>query len=144
MELITDTLTFKTKGFTDIVDVTPWLQEFLRKSDLDEGSLLLFVVGSTGAITTIEFEPGLTKTDFPAVMEKLAPYKQDYKHHETWGDDNGASHIRAALLGSSIEIPFKKKTLLLGRWQQVVLVDFDTRARTRDLVIQARGIRAVE
>ena len=141
MELYTDTITFRTKGHTDIIDVTPWAQEFLRKSELDEGSILLFVVGSTAAITTIEFEPGLVKTDLPALLDTLAPYDKDYAHHDTWGDDNGAAHLRASLLGSSLEVPFKKKTLFLGTWQQIVLLDFDTRARSRELVIQVRGTR---
>jgi secondary thiamine-phosphate synthase enzyme len=96
---------------------------------------VVFVPGSTAAVTTIEYEPGLVK-DVKEAFEKIAPEGAAYHHHERWGDDNGSAHVRAAMLGPSLMVPFVKGKLLLGQWQQIVLVDFDTRARTRDVVVQ--------
>jgi secondary thiamine-phosphate synthase enzyme len=98
----------------------------------------LFVVGSTAALTTIEFEPGAV-ADFNRLFEEIAPRDAEYDHHQRWGDDNGSSHVRASLLGPSLTIPFVDEALSLGTWQQVVLVEFDTRGRKRDIVIQVIG-----
>jgi secondary thiamine-phosphate synthase enzyme len=138
MKIITETLHVKTKGQGDLVDVTPHLQECLDKSGLKQGQLTVFVVGSTAAITSFEFEPGLKK-DMNRLYEKLAPAGPDYEHHGTWQDDNGSSHVRAALQGPGMTIPFTNGSLVLGTWQQVVLAEFDTRGRSREVVVQVIG-----
>lgn len=138
MEVCTDSLEVATRGFTHVIDLTDGLAECLSRSQLTEGLLTVFVPGSTGALTTIEYEPGLLE-DIPALFEKLAPHDFPYHHHETWHDDNGSSHLRAALVGPSISVPFVEGRLTLGTWQQVVLVDFDTRPRRRRLVVQIIG-----
>lgn len=139
MEVYTKEITFPTKGRTDIIDISERLQSVVEESGLREGALTAFVVGSTAGITTVEYEPGLVKEDLPAFFEKLAPYDEDYAHHETWGDDNGAAHVRASLLGSSIQIPFFNGRLILGTWQQVICIDFDTRGRNRKVMAQCIG-----
>ncbi|MCH8902771.1 MAG: YjbQ family protein [Bacteroidetes bacterium] len=141
MEISTQYLTFDTKGRTDIIDITKGVQTIITESGFVEGKASLFAVGSTGSITTVEYEPGLVKTDLPDFFEKIAPYKFDYAHHGTWGDDNGASHVRASLLGSSLEVPFVDSTLILGTWQQLIFVDFDTQPRSRKVVVQLMGIK---
>ncbi len=140
MELRTHSLTFKTRGHTDIVDITPQVSEVLASSGLVEGAAALFVIGSTAAVTTIEYEPGLVETDVKEMFERIAPYEKEYAHNGTWGDDNGAAHLRASLLGSSLTVPFGDGRLLLGTWQQVVVVDFDTRPRRRSVVLQLQGL----
>lgn len=122
-------------GFGDMADITGEVKEFVRRSGVDEGAALVFNIGSTGAITTIEYEPGLKK-DLPKIMEKIAPYQEDYEHHKTWGDDNGSGHVKASIIGPSLLVPFKDGELLLGRWQQIVVINFDTRRRTRKVVLQ--------
>jgi secondary thiamine-phosphate synthase enzyme len=122
-------------GFGDMADITGEVREFVRQSGVDEGAVLVFNIGSTGAITTIEYEPGLKK-DLPRIMEKIAPYQEDYEHHKAWGDDNGSGHVRASIIGPSLLVPFKDGELLLGRWQQIVVINFDTRRRTRKVVLQ--------
>jgi len=126
------------KGYTDIRDITPDLKRILEKSNIKEGIITVFVPGSTGGLTTMEYESGLLK-DLPEVLEKIAPQKASYHHHATWNDDNGAAHIRSALIGPSITIPFKGGSPALGTWQQVVFLDFDTRPRNRRLVVQILG-----
>jgi len=118
-----------------IADITPEVKGFVRSSGVSEGAVLVFNVGSTGAVTTIEYEPGLKK-DFPRIMDRIAPYGEHYEHHRTWGDDNGSSHVKAAIVGPSIVVPFKNGELLLGTWQQIVVVNFDTRKRTRRVILQ--------
>jgi secondary thiamine-phosphate synthase enzyme len=127
-----------TKGQGDVRDITDAVTEGLAASGLHAGTVTVFVVGSTAAVTTIEFEPGAV-ADLNRMFEDLAPRHGDYQHHLRWGDDNGSSHVRAALLGPSLTIPFVDRQLLLGTWQQIVLVEFDTRPRRRDLVIQILG-----
>ncbi len=139
MDIQTREIRFSTRGRTDIVDITDRLQEQIDKTGMTEGSITVFAVGSTAGITTVEFEPGLVNTDLPQAFDRIAPYGPDYAHHETWGDDNGASHIRSSLLGSSISIPFVDGKLVLGTWQQVIFIDFDTRPRQRSAVIQMIG-----
>jgi len=119
----------------DMKDLTEEIKKFVKESKKDTGAVLVFSVGSTGAITTIEYEPGLKK-DFPRIMDKIAPYGDYYEHHKTWHDDNGSSHVKASIVGPSIVIPFVNKKLMLGTWQQVVIVNFDTRARKRRVVLQ--------
>src|SRR2546421_9956212 len=124
-----------TEGNTDIVNLHTELAKRLRELKVQgEGLLHLFVVGSTAALTTIEYEPGLIKHDLPAVLQRLVPDDARYEHEATWNDDNGHSHVRAALVGPSLSIPFADGKLLTGQWQQVVLIDFDTRPRKRTIV----------
>ena len=138
MKIITKTLHKKTKGGGDLIDLSKDLASCLESSRLKEGSLTVFVVGSTAGITSFEYEPGLKK-DMNALYERLAPKDKDYAHHETWHDDNGHSHVRAAIQGPSLTIPFSKGKLFLGTWQQVVLAEFDTRPRDREVVVQLIG-----
>jgi secondary thiamine-phosphate synthase enzyme len=114
------------------------VSEAIGRSKLTSGLATAFVVGSTASITTIEFEPGAV-ADLNRVFEALAPRDAEYRHHLRWGDDNGSSHVRAALVGPSLTVPFAKGELMLGTWQQIVLVEFDTRARKREIVIQIVG-----
>jgi len=118
-----------------MADITSQIEDFIRESGKEEGAVLVFNVGSTGAITTIEFEPGL-KVDFPERLDRIAPYGEPYEHHKTWHDDNGSSHVKASLVGPSMLIPFSDGRLLTGTWQQVVVINFDTRARDRKVVLQ--------
>jgi secondary thiamine-phosphate synthase enzyme len=127
-----------TKGQGDAYDVTPIVTRAVASSGVTNGTVTVFVVGSTAAITTIEFEPGAI-ADFNGVLERLAPRAGDYRHHLRWGDDNGSSHVRAALLGPSLTIPLVEGALTLGTWQQIMLLECDTQARQRDVVIQVVG-----
>ena len=128
----------QTRGHCDVKDLTPLVQQALAKSGLQEGQATVFVAGSTAGVTTVEFEPGLVK-DLNEFFQKIIPEGPEYHHHATWGDDNGSSHVRAALLKPSLSIPFKNGRLLLGTWQQVVVVDFDTRERRRPVIFQFMG-----
>jgi secondary thiamine-phosphate synthase enzyme len=139
MEISTQTITFETKGYTDIVDITDKVQKVVNASGLSEGQVTIFGIGSTTGISTIEFEPGLVHTDLAEMFEKFAPYRVNYAHNQTWGDDNGAAHLRSTLTGSSLVVPFLEGNLLLGTWQQIVFIDYDTRARSRKVVVQVIG-----
>jgi secondary thiamine-phosphate synthase enzyme len=134
----TDTLTINTKGNCDVIDLTPHITGMLEKLRLNNGNVTVFVTGSTASISTIEYEPGLKK-DLPEILETLIPAKRRYFHHDTWGDYNGHAHIRSTLIGCSQTIPFVKGNLMLGTWQQVILIDFDDRPRTRRVTIQYIG-----
>ena len=127
-----------TRGQGDAFDVTNRVATGVEASALHAGIVNIFVVGSTAAVTTIEFEPGAVH-DFNALLERLAPRDGDYRHHLRWHDDNGSSHVRAALLGPSVTIPFVKGAMLLGQWQQIMLVELDTRPRDREIVVQVIG-----
>ena len=129
----------ETKGNCDIVNITEQVSEAIGQSDITDGTVTLFNVGSTAGITTTEYEPGLVNYDIAAVFEKIAPQNGRYEHEETWHDDNGHSHVRAALLGPSLSVPVVDGQLLLGTWQQIILVDFDTRPRTRTVICQIIG-----
>ncbi|MBP7792645.1 MAG: secondary thiamine-phosphate synthase enzyme YjbQ [Candidatus Goldbacteria bacterium] len=131
-------ISFSTKGFNEIKDITDRVAELIEESDVKNGIVALFVPGSTGGLTTIEYESGLI-SDFPDLMEKLIPYKAHYEHNATWGDANGASHLRASLIGPSLTIPFKDKKMTLGTWQQIIFIDFDTHSRNRSIVVQIMG-----
>ena len=129
------TLEVFTEGNTDIVNVHPELAKRVRDLKLSgEGLIHLFVVGSTAALTTIEFEPGLIKHDMPRVLQRLVPDDDRYDHEATWNDDNGHSHLRSSLIGPSLTLPFANGKLLTGEYQQVVLLDFDTRPRKRTVI----------
>ncbi len=138
MDIKTKFIECSTKGFSDIVDISKDVQHVLDCLNFIEGSVSLFVIGSTAAVTTLEYEPGLLR-DVPELYEKFAPYNAEYLHHQTWGDDNGAAHLRASLTGSSLSLAFMDKKLILGTWQQIVLIDFDTSPRTRKIVVQIIG-----
>ncbi len=131
-------ITVDTQGRSDMVDITQTVAEIVEKSKISDGLVNIFVSGSTGSVSTVEYEPGLLK-DVPRALDKIAPYGPDYAHHETWHDDNGAGHVRATLMGPGITVPFKDKRLLLGTWQQLVLIDHDTRPRSRRLVLTLIG-----
>jgi secondary thiamine-phosphate synthase enzyme len=122
-----------TEGDTDVLNLSPQVAQNLRAVGGD-GILHLFVVGSTAALTTLEFEPGLVKHDLAALMQKLVPDDATYQHEQTWNDDNGHSHLRSALLGPGLTLPFANGKLMTGEYQQVVLVDFDTRPRKRAVI----------
>jgi secondary thiamine-phosphate synthase enzyme len=128
----------ETQGHCDVKDVTETVREALTNSGLVEGQVTVFVAGSTAGVTTVEFEPGLVR-DLGEFFQKIIPEGPAYHHHDTWGDDNGSSHVRAALLKPSLTIPFSAGQLLLGTWQQIVVIDFDTRPRRRRVVVQFAG-----
>ena len=135
----TKTLEIPTKGNCHIVDITPAVQQAVAAAELTNGTVTVFNVGSTAGITTIEYEPGLVDHDIKAAFEKIAPQHARYEHEETWHDDNGHAHIRATLLGPSLAVPFCDQNLILGTWQQICLIDFDTRPRTRKVICQIMG-----
>ena len=126
------------RGHGDILDITRNVAEAVAGSGLINGVATIFVTGSTAGLTTIEYEPGLVH-DLTAAFERLYPQAMEYRHHEKWDDDNGHSHVRASMLGPSLAVPFVEGTLTLGTWQQIILVDFDTRARSREYVVQMMG-----
>ena len=128
----------KTSGQGDAHDVTDNVRRALAGSGARNGIVTVFVVGSTAGITTIEFEPGAV-ADLNRLFDRLAPRGADYQHHLRWGDDNGSSHVRAALLGPSVTVPVTDGTPALGTWQQIMLLEFDTRAREREVIIQMVG-----
>ena len=138
MELHTETIFLETSGFCDIRDLTTEVEQRVRERGLIEGSVLLFVGGSTGGLTTIEFESGAV-ADLRAAIERLAPQGIPYAHDARWGDGNGFSHVRAALLQADLEVPVADGALLLGTWQQIVFCDFDNRSRRREILCQLRG-----
>ncbi len=140
MSLLTATVAVPTRGDSQMIDLTPRVRALVAEHRFREGQALVFVPGSTAAVTTVEFEPGLQR-DLPAALERIAPRDLRYAHEETWHDDNGHSHVRASLLGPSLAVPFADGDLLLGTWQQIVLVDFDTRPRRREVVVQLSGER---
>lgn len=135
----TQEIRIKTKGNCDVLNLTEMVIEALAGSGINDGAVTLFNVGSTAGITTTEYEPGLVNHDIAAAFEKIAPKNARYEHEETWHDDNGHSHVRASLLGPSLSVPVVKGRLTLGTWQQIILVDFDTRARTRTVICQIIG-----
>jgi secondary thiamine-phosphate synthase enzyme len=133
--VVTTTHRIETAGQGDTQDLTHLVLESIAKASMASGLATIAVVGSTAGITTIEFEPGAV-SDLNALWESLAPRDGEYAHHARWGDDNGSSHVRAAMLGPSLSIPFESRRLCVGTWQQIVLIEFDTRPRRRDVVIQ--------
>jgi len=138
MTIISGSLKLNTKGNTDIIDITGELEHLLTESGLSSGTLTVFCPSSTSALTTVEYESGAI-SDLKRMFDELIPIKRDYIHNSTWGDGNGASHMRASLLGPSLTIPFINKILTLGTWQQVIYFDFDNRPRQRELVVQIMG-----
>lgn len=135
MSIINEKFIVHTKGNTDIVNITPLIQTRVYKHGLESAIVHVYVAGSTVGITNIEYEPGLLK-DLPEALEKFAPVNYEYHHDETWHDGNGHSHVRASIIGNNTMIPLVDGALQLGQWQQVVLIDFDNKARTRTVWIQ--------
>lgn len=134
----TRTIEFETEGAGAIVDLSPEMKAAVNQGGISSGTITAFVPGSTGGITTVEYEPGLLQ-DVPDLMEKLIPSNRSYRHDETWHDGNGFSHLRAALIGPDITVPFVNRELSLGTWQQVVFLEFDNRPRRRQIVFQIVG-----
>jgi len=138
MTIVTKSTTIQTKGNCDISDITSEVTEKVHESGISNGTVTLFITGSTAGITTIEYEPGLV-SDFKNMWDRLIPQNIPYEHNKAWGDGNGHSHVRASMLGASLTIPFVDKSLTLGIWQQIVFVDFDNRPRSRKIVLQIMG-----
>ncbi|MCS7140891.1 MAG: secondary thiamine-phosphate synthase enzyme YjbQ [Candidatus Nitrosocaldus sp.] len=138
MPIITRVMSIRTKGEGDMLDISEHVSRAVKESGLRSGIVTLFVKGSTAALTTIEYEPGLLK-DFPEMLERVAPRGIEYEHEKAWHDGNGHSHVRASLIGPSITIPFVDGRLTLGTWQQVVLIELDVRSRERSVVMQIIG-----
>lgn len=138
LEITTSYLSFSTSGDTEVIDITRLVSDAIVKANLEEGQMLLFVSGSTAAITTIEYEQGAID-DLKEAIEKLAPENNYYRHNERWGDGNGHAHVRAALLGPSLTVPVTNGHLALGTWQQIVFIDFDNRPRKRRILVQLSG-----
>ncbi|OGX18829.1 MAG: secondary thiamine-phosphate synthase enzyme [Omnitrophica WOR_2 bacterium RBG_13_44_8b] len=138
MKIISKKLNLHTKGNPDFINITPDLSKLLESAKIKNGSLTVFVVGSTAGITTFEYEPGLVK-DMADFYEKVIPQNRHYHHDDTWGDANGYSHLRASITGASLTIPFEDARLLLGTWQQVVLAEFDNHPRSREVIIHIIG-----
>lgn len=139
MPVETHHIDIQTRGNNQVLNITEQVARHVGSGGIAAGTATVFVIGSTGGVTTTEFEPGLVTRDLEVAFEKIAPEHGTYLHEETWHDDNGHSHVRASLLGPSLTVPFVDRTLLLGTWQQIVLIDFDTRARTRKLIVQVIG-----
>lgn len=129
---------FRTNGENDIIDLTDKVEEIIRDSGIKNGLVNVFIPGSTGALTTMEYEPGLVK-DLTRALAKIAPSNIDYEHHKRWGDDNGRSHVKASIVGPSITIPFENGRLLCGTWQQIVFLELDTRPRNRRVIVTVLG-----
>jgi secondary thiamine-phosphate synthase enzyme len=138
MSVITTIITVSSNGENDMIDITRQIDEAIKATMLQDGIVAIFVSGSTAAVTTIEYEPGLKK-DFPKMLARIAPSQIEYEHDNTWHDGNGHSHVRASLIGPSLTVPFKNKDLMLGTWQQIVLLEMDTRSRERKIVVQMVG-----
>jgi secondary thiamine-phosphate synthase enzyme len=135
----TEEFQVRTRGNNQVINITDEVTRAVGNSDVRDGVVTVFNVGSTAGVTTTEFEPGLANHDIEAAFERIAPANGRYEHEETWHDDNGHSHVRASLLGPSLTVPFSNGKLLLGTWQQIILVDFDTRPRTRTVICQVLG-----
>ena len=138
MQIVTRTIFLRSKGEGDMIDITPETSKVLTESKLRDGIITIFVSGSTAAVTTIEYEPGL-KQDFPNMLSRIAPRNMEYQHENMWHDGNGHSHVRASLIGPSLTIPFKNSTLMLGTWQQIVFLEMDARKRDRNVILQMMG-----
>jgi secondary thiamine-phosphate synthase enzyme len=132
------TVSLRTSARDEVIDITGKVQDIVSKSGIDNGLACIFVAGSTAAVTTVEFEPGLVK-DLNEAMDRLYPKGIDYDHHRRWGDGNGHSHVRASLVGPSLTVPIVDGRLLLGTWQQIVFLEFDNKPRAREVAVQIVG-----
>ncbi len=138
MKIVSDSIQLATRGFNDVKDLTGPVSQRLAANRRQDGTVTVFIPGSTAGVTTIEFEPGVIE-DLSEAMERLIPSDRPYLHDRKWGDGNGFSHVRAAVIGASLTIPFSEGRLALGTWQQLVLIDFDNRPRTRTVELQFIG-----
>ena len=138
MSVYSEEIKFETNGEVDIIDITEDVRRIVVNSSIKKGIICIFIPGSTGAITTIEYEPGLKK-DLSRTLEDIIPKEKYYSHHETWHDDNGHSHVRASLIGPSITLPVVNGKIPLGTWQQIIFVELDTKKRNRRVIIQLVG-----
>lgn len=138
MKVVSDTIKLRTEGEGDMIDMTAQLSNTVKESKIKNGTVTIFVSGSTAAVTTIEYESGL-KHDFPEMLSRVVPKDIEYEHDNTWHDGNGHSHVRSSLIGPSITIPIIHGKLTLGTWQQVVLLEMDTRSRNRTVILQIMG-----
>ena len=136
--IITETISINTKGFSDIIDINSQVLSIVKRSLIANGLVTIFCPGSTGSITTIEYESGVLQ-DLKDALERIAPSDIPYEHNERWGDGNGFSHVRAALMKPSLTVPLVNGNLTLGTWQQIVFIDFDNRDRYRDIIVQIIG-----
>lgn len=136
--VVTREITLNTRGECDIIDITPDIEQEVAKAGMAKGVVTIFVAGSTAGLTTIEFESGVL-ADLQGMWERIIPKDITYAHDRRWGDGNGYSHVRASLLGASLSVPFSNKRLMVGTWQQIVLVDFDNRPRSRQVILQLMG-----
>ena len=134
----TKKIQLRSKGESDIIDITDQASQAIRESQIENGLVTVFISGSTAAVTTIEYEPGL-KDDFPKMLSRVAPENIEYKHDNTWHDGNGHSHVRASLIGPSLTIPIVEGGMSLGTWQQIVVLELDTRPRNRNVILQLIG-----
>lgn len=138
MSVATKELHFDTQGEVEIIDITEKVNSKLRESRIEDGIVTIFVPGATGAVTTIEYEPGLLQ-DLPSALERLFPKGIEYEHEYRWHDGNGHSHVRASILGPSLTVPFHDQKLMLGTWQQVVFIELDNKRRSRRIILQIMG-----
>lgn len=136
--LYSDTISLSTKGFSDTIDITGKVTKIIQHSGINNGLVTVFCKGSTGSVTTIEYESGVIK-DLQRVLEKIVPSNIPYEHDKRWGDGNGFSHVRAALMKPSLTVPLIQQQLMLGTWQQIVFMDFDNRNRQREIVVHIIG-----
>jgi len=138
MTVATKIIQIRSKGETDIINITEQVSAAIKESNIENGIVTVFVSGSTAAVTTIEYEPGLVY-DFPEMLSRVAPKGIQYKHDNTWHDGNGHSHVRASLIGPSLTVPVVDGKMSLGTWQQLVLLELDTRSRNRNIILQLIG-----
>jgi len=133
------TFSISTKPYCDIINITDQVQQLIKESNIKNGIVNIHVAGSTGGISTTEYEPGLVKTDIENFLEKIIPYDKDYAHHNTWGDHNGAGHLRSFLIGSSETFPVQNGKAILGTWQQIIYLEFDEKRRNRTIYCTIMG-----
>ncbi|TXT60508.1 MAG: hypothetical protein BAJALOKI2v1_100054 [Promethearchaeota archaeon] len=139
MAVVFKSFRLKTEAYNDVIDITNKVQKAVKESDLQNGLVNVHIAGSTGAISTTESEPGLVKHDIENFLEKIIPYNKDYYHHQTWGDHNGAGHLRSFLLKTSQTFPFRNGKLLLGTWEQIIFIENDEKARNREITVTLIG-----
>ncbi len=139
MTVLLETFSINTKKNCDVIDITPQVQNAIERSGLKNGIVNVHVAGSTGAISTVEYEPGLVQTDIKEFLEKIIPYKYDYAHHKTWHDYNGAGHLRSFLIKTSQTFPFHNKNLILGSWQNIIFIENDEKPRNRKIYVTLIG-----
>ncbi len=139
MTVLLETFDLKTKAFCDVINITSQVQNAIGRSGLKNGIVNVHVAGSTGAISTVEYEPGLVQTDINEFLEKIIPYKKDYAHHKTWHDYNGAGHLRSFLIKTSQTFPFHNKNLIVGSWQNIIFIENDEKSRHRKIYVTLIG-----